>query len=296
MKKVISTLISLFLIYSTTVYAFSSFNLSFNPNIFTRQSINLHARKPFLSGNWKLNPSTQEEAVTLAQDIVKTITIDSPESDVALFIPYVFIDSVKQAVEGSKVMVGAETSYPQPNGAFTGAISSPMLQSVGVQWVLAGHSERRAVFHETDEDINAQCKSILQQGLNVMLCIGESESEYEKGLAGPVCTIQLQNCLAGISKEEMSHVAIAYEPVWAIGTGKVATPKTAQTVHSLCRGILRNIYGGNVSENTRILYGGSVTPANVDNLMNMPDVDGALVGGASLKSDTFGKILNFQKK
>merc|ERR1739845_236139 len=133
-------------------------------------------------------------------------------------------------------------------------------------------------------------------GLNVMLCIGESESEYEKGLACPVCTIQLKSCLAGISKEEMSRVAIAYEPVWAIGSGKVATPGTAQTIHNLCRGILRNIYGVSVSENTRILYGGSVTPANVDNLMSMPDVDGALVGGSSLKSDTFGRILNYRRK
>merc|ERR1739845_105488 len=133
-------------------------------------------------------------------------------------------------------------------------------------------------------------------GLNVMLCIGESESEYNNGLACPVCTIQLRNCLAGISKEEMSRVAIAYEPVWAIGSGKVATPHTAQNVHNQCRCILRNIYGVDVSQNTRILYGGSVTPTNVDNLMSMPDIDGALVGGSSLRSETFGRILNYRRK
>merc|ERR1712210_61423 len=151
-------------------------------------------------------------------------------------------------------------------------------------------------FGETDDNINEQAINILSEGMSVMLCIGGSLAEFEQDLAGSVCAVQLKKGLKGIRKEDLDRVAIAYEPVWAIGTGKVATPKTAQTVHSLCRGILRNIYGGNVSENTRILYGGSVTPANVDNLMNMPDVDGALVGGASLKSDTFGKILNFQKK
>lgn len=296
LRKNIYLLVTSLLIYCKTASTFSLINLSFNPSGFSRQLINLHARKPFISGNWKLNPSTKEEAVTLAQSIIKTLNYDSPESDVALFVPYVFINHVKEAVEGSKVMIGAETSYPQSKGAFTGAVSSTMLQSVGVQWVLAGHSERRVLFNEADDYINAQCKSILQQGLNVMLCIGESESEYNNGLACPVCTIQLRNCLAGISKEEMSRVAIAYEPVWAIGSGKVASPQIAQNVHNQCRCILRNIYGVEVSQNIRILYGGSVTPNNVDNLMNMPDIDGALVGGSSLKSETFGRILNYRKK
>lgn len=169
-----------------------------------------------------------------------------------------------------------------------------MLQSVGVQWALAGHSERRVIFKETDEYINAQCLKLIEQGMSVMLCIGESEAEYEQDLAGAVCAVQLKKGLAGISKEDMSRVAIAYEPVWAIGTGKVATPEVAQSVHETCRSILTEMYDEEVGAATRILYGGSVTPDSVDELMSQPDIDGALVGGASLDSEKFGRIINFQ--
>ena len=169
-----------------------------------------------------------------------------------------------------------------------------MLDSVGVKWALAGHSERRVIFGETDEYINGQCLKLIQQGMSVMLCIGESESEYEQDLAGAVCAVQLKKGLAGISKEEMSRVAIAYEPVWAIGTGKVATPETAQKVHAQCRDILAGMYDQETADATRILYGGSVTPESVDELMAQPDIDGALVGGASLDSEKFGRIINFE--
>lgn len=169
-----------------------------------------------------------------------------------------------------------------------------MLQSVGVQWCLAGHSERRVIFKESDEDINTQCLKLIEKNMSVMLCIGESEAEYEKNLAGAVCEVQLKKGLAGISKEEMSRVAIAYEPVWAIGTGKVATPEVAQSVHATCRAILADIYDDETAENTRILYGGSVTPESVDELMAQPDIDGALVGGASLDSSKFARIINFK--
>lgn len=169
-----------------------------------------------------------------------------------------------------------------------------MVKSVGVQWALAGHSERRVIFGESDEDINAQCVTLIESGMSVMLCIGESEAEYDKNLAGAVCEIQLKKGLAGISKESMANVAIAYEPVWAIGTGKVATPETAQNVHATCRAILAEIYDQETADATRILYGGSVSPESVDNLMAQPDIDGALVGGASLDSTKFGRIINFQ--
>jgi len=171
-----------------------------------------------------------------------------------------------------------------------------MLDSVGVKWALAGHSERRVIFGESDEYINGQCLKLIEQGMSVMLCIGESEAEYEQDLAGAVCAVQLKKGLAGISKEDMDRVAIAYEPVWAIGTGKVATPETAQKVHSICRGILKDMYDDEVADNTRILYGGSVTPESVDDLMAQPDIDGALVGGASLDSEKFGRIINFETK
>lgn len=169
-----------------------------------------------------------------------------------------------------------------------------MLSSLGVQWALAGHSERRVIFGETDEYINGQCRKLLDQGMSVMLCIGESESEYEQSLAGAVCAVQLKKGLAGVTKDEMSRVAIAYEPVWAIGTGKVATPEVAQSVHAQCRAIIGDMYDAETADKTRILYGGSVSPDSVDSLMAQPDIDGALVGGASLDATKFGRIINFQ--
>jgi len=169
-----------------------------------------------------------------------------------------------------------------------------MLQSVGVQWCLAGHSERRVIFKESDEDINKQCLNLISKGMSVMLCIGESEAEYDKNLAGAVCETQLKKGLAGISKADMSRVAIAYEPVWAIGTGKVATPAVAQRVHATCRAIIAEMYDRQTADNTRILYGGSVTPESVDELMAQTDIDGCLVGGASLDAAKFGRIINFQ--
>jgi triosephosphate isomerase len=169
-----------------------------------------------------------------------------------------------------------------------------MLKSVGVQWALAGHSERRIIFGENDEYINGQCLKLLDIGMSVMLCIGESESEYEANLAGAVCAVQLKKGLAGVSKEAMDRVVIAYEPIWAIGTGKVATPEVAQSVHKTCRAIVAEMYDQEVADNVRILYGGSVTPESVDELMGQPDIDGALVGGASLDATKFGRIINFQ--
>jgi triosephosphate isomerase len=171
-----------------------------------------------------------------------------------------------------------------------------MLKSIGVDWVLAGHSERRTLFGESDEYINGQCLKLIEKGMSVMLCIGESLAEFEKDLAGAVCEVQLKKGLAGISKEDMSRVAIAYEPVWAIGTGKVATPEIAQSVHAKCRGILEDMYDKDTADATRILYGGSVTPESIDDLMAQEDIDGCLVGGASLDATKFGRIINFESK
>jgi len=250
----------------------------------------LFEREVFITGNWKLNPKTKSEAIELASSIASTVTPESPE--VALFVPFPFIESVQKAV-GDKLLVGAEMCAPEAKGAFTGAISPAMLESIGVKWVLAGHSERRTINKETDNYINAQCLKIIGQGMSVILCIGETLSEFELDLAGAICSLQLKKGLAGISKEEMSRVCIAYEPVWAIGTGKVATPEIAQDVHAKCRKILTEMYGEDVAEETRILYGGSVSPESVDGLLDKPDIDGALVGGASL-SPQFGRIINFE--
>jgi triosephosphate isomerase len=183
---------------------------------------------------------------------------------------------------------------PEIAGAFTGGISAPMLKSIGVEWALAGHSERRTINSESDEFINTQCRRLIEQDMNVILCIGETFGEFELDLVGPVCGVQLKKGLTGISKEEMSKVTIAYEPVWAIGTGRVATPEIAQDVHAQIRSILTEMYGEDVANETRILYGGSVSADSVDGLLAKPDIDGALVGGASLSAEGFGRIINFQ--
>ena len=182
---------------------------------------------------------------------------------------------------------------PEMKGAFTGEISCVMLKSIGVNWALAGHSERRTINKETDEFINAQCLSLVENDMNVILCIGETLEEFEKNMVADICEVQLKKGLAGISEEDMSKVTIAYEPVWAIGTGKVATPEIAQTVHETCRSILARMYGDEVAGNTRILYGGSVSPESVDGLLEKADIDGALVGGASLSAEKFDRIINF---
>jgi len=298
-RCIVGTLAVVVTIETMKVIAFSLFSLVATSAAFApvserfRRSTTLQARKPFISGNWKLNPATRDEAVELASGIASAITPSSPDSDVALFVPYPYIEAASNAVAG-KLQIGAETIYPEPQGAFTGAVCASMVKSVGVQWALAGHSERRVIFGESDEDINEQCVALINSGMSVMLCIGESEAEYDKDLAGAVCEIQLKKGLAGIGKADMANVAIAYEPVWAIGTGKVATPETAQSVHSTCRAILAEMYGQEIADATRILYGGSVSPESIDNLMAQPDVDGALVGGASLDSEKFGRIINFE--
>jgi triosephosphate isomerase (TIM) len=182
---------------------------------------------------------------------------------------------------------------PQEKGAYTGGVSLQMLKSIGISWSLAGHSERRTLFRETDESINQQCKMLVENDMNVVLCIGETLEEFEKDLVASVCEIQLKKNLAGIQPIDMKKVTIAYEPVWAIGTGKVATPEIAQNVHFVCRKIISDMFGQEIANNVRILYGGSVSPESVDDLVAKPDIDGALVGGASLNAASFGRIINF---
>jgi triosephosphate isomerase (TIM) len=183
---------------------------------------------------------------------------------------------------------------PQDCGAFTAGISPQMLKSIGIEDVLVGHSERRELFAEADEFINAQCLKLIENNMRVVLCIGESLEEFEKGLVNSVCEVQLKKALCGVSVDDMKLVTIAYEPIWAIGTGKVATPEIAQSVHEILRKIIAQMYGEQVAEDLRILYGGSVTPESVDGLMSKPDIDGTLVGGASLDGGKFGRIINFQ--
>mmetsp|Transcript_4376 Transcript_4376/g.7341 ORF Transcript_4376/g.7341 Transcript_4376/m.7341 type:complete len:284 (+) Transcript_4376:132-983(+) len=258
-----------------------------------RTETGLFARKAFITGNWKLNPGTKDEAISLATGIADAVTSDTP-GDVAIFVPYPFLESVQKAVDG-KVTIGAEFITAEDGGAFTGGVSAQMLKSMGIETALAGHSERRVINGESDEEINKQCLKLIECGMDVVLCIGESLAEFEKGLVGSVCEIQLKKNLEGVSAEDMKKVTIAYEPVWAIGTGKVATPEIAQSVHETCRGIISNMYGEEVADDIRILYGGSVSPESVDGLMKKPDIDGTLVGGASLDDAKFGRIINFEE-
>lgn len=213
--------------------------------------------------------------------------------DVAVFPPSVYIDEIARALAGSPIKVGAQNCCDEESGAFTGEISVAMLKDVGAEVVVLGHSERRHIYGEADELINRKVHRALDAGLDVILCIGERLEERESGRTEEVTRTQLQRGLEGVSAAQMQKVTIAYEPVWAIGTGVVATVEQAGAVHSYLRGLLSGLYSAGIAEQIRIQYGGSVKPDNVKDLMALPDLDGALVGGASLKPELFVPIINF---
>lgn len=250
------------------------------------------ARVPFIAGNWKMNPGSVEEAKTLAAAIAKGK--GSSKADVAICVPHPFLDACRDELAKGGVEMGAQGCYFEQSGAYTGATSTTMIKSVGAQHVLVGHSERRVVFKTTDEVINANTLKILDEGLKPILCIGESKEEYDQGLNTQICAIQLGKGLKDVTKEQMKDVTIAYEPVWAIGTGLVCDAKVAQEVHKFIRGWVAETYDQATADAVRIQYGGSVTPESVDELMGMPDIDGCLVGGASLDAEKFTRIMNFK--
>lgn len=250
-------------------------------------------RKPIIAGNWKMNTDLTS-AVQLAKDLVQEIKdIDHDKVEVAVIPPYVFLTEVLNVIKNSGIKLGAQNAFYENKGAFTGAISAPMLKSVGCTYVLVGHSERRAIFSELDGEINRIVERIQESGMTPVLCIGETKEEYELGLNEEICTLQLSKDLKGLKPEQVKNLVIAYEPVWAIGTGLSATPAIAQSVHAAIRKWLKKTYGNDVAESVRIQYGGSVTPDTVDELMKCPDIDGALVGGASLTAKSFARIAKF---
>lgn len=250
-------------------------------------------RTPFIAGNWKENPLSLQDAKSLAEGL-KSFTSSLP-CEVGIAVPYPYIASVGEVLDGTGIKVMAQSIYPEDSGAFTGAISAPMVESVGCSYVLAGHSERRTVFGDSDVQVNEKVKKILESGnMGCILCIGETLAEYESGLVNDVNSIQLSKGLAGVSEADMARVVIAYEPVWAIGTGLVCPSDTAQEVHEAIRAKLASLYNSEVADSVRIQYGGSVSPESVDELMSKPDIDGCLVGGASLVADKFGRIMNFK--
>jgi triosephosphate isomerase len=246
-------------------------------------------RKPFVAGNWKMNTSAAE-AEALVKGL-KPLIADVDNVDMAVAPPFIYLHKVIYTVKGSGILVGAQNCYFESNGAFTGEIAPEMLKDVGCNFVILGHSERRHVLGETDSMINLKVKKALETDLDIILCIGELLEEREAGKTESVVERQLASGLQDISTNNMAKITIAYEPVWAIGTGKTATPEQAQEVHRFIRVWLADTYGNDVASRVRIQYGGSVKPENAGELMAQPDIDGALVGGASLKAESFAGII-----
>ncbi len=246
-------------------------------------------RRPFVVGNWKMNLA-RAEAVALASEIA-SLASSVNHVDLAVCPPNVYLDSVGTAIEGSSVGLGAQNMYFEPNGAFTGEISGAMLQDLDCGYVILGHSERRHILGETDEDVNRKVKVALESGLTPIVCVGETLADRESGRTGDVVGGQFAASLAGVTAEQISQVVIAYEPVWAIGTGKVATADQAEAVHADLRRLLENSYNAAAASAVRIQYGGSVKPENATELLSQNNIDGALVGGAALKAGSFMGIV-----
>jgi triosephosphate isomerase len=250
-------------------------------------------RLPFIAGNWKMN-KTVSEAIDLVKQL-KTSLSGIEGVEVAVAPPFTALFVVRKELEGTPIQLAAQNLFWEEKGAFTGEIAPPMLKEVGCHYVILGHSERRQFFGETDETVNRKVRAALSQGLKVIFCIGETLKEREEGKTFAVIERQVPGGLRDIRKEDMSSIAIAYEPVWAIGTGKTATPEQAEEVHRFIRKKLVQLYSKEIAEGVRIQYGGSVTPENIKGLMGQENIDGALVGGASLKSETFSKIVRFRE-
>ncbi|MEW6515717.1 MAG: triose-phosphate isomerase [candidate division FCPU426 bacterium] len=249
-------------------------------------------RIPIIAGNWKLN-KIQNEAESLAKEVAAGVR---PQGgvEVVLCPPYTALASVRNAIRNTPVRLGAQDMFWEASGAFTGEVSGPMLADAGCAYVIIGHSERRQYFGETNETVNRKVKAALQAGLLPIVCVGETLPEREAGKVEAVVSEHVRLGLAGLSPAEMGKIVVAYEPVWAIGTGKTATPEQAQEVHGLIRRLLTDMAGADTAQTIRIQYGGSVKPDNVKQLMAKPDIDGALVGGASLKADSFLALVNYQ--
>jgi len=248
-------------------------------------------RTPVIAGNWKLF-KTIGEAVALIDELKTSL---GPVTGVEIIVAPVFtaLSAVVAAAQGSLIKVAAQDCFWEEEGAYTGEVSPKLLKDVGCSHVIIGHSERRQYFGETDETVNRKTRAALAAGLNVLMCVGETLAEREAGNTFSVVETQVTSGLQGISTADLQQLVIAYEPVWAIGTGKTATDEQAQEVHAAIRSLVAGLYSQDAADAIRILYGGSVKPENVQGLMAQPDIDGALVGGASLKADSFAGIVRF---
>ncbi len=248
-------------------------------------------RKALMAGNWKMHKTT-EEARLLAEQVAAA-TPKAADREVLLAPPFTALGAVSEAVKGTDIIVAGQNVCWEEQGAFTGEISPAMLKDMGATAAIVGHSERRQIFMESDEMINQRLLGGLNQGLTMLLCIGETLEERESDQTLAVLERQIRAGLAEVSSALMNQVVIAYEPVWAIGTGRTASTEQAQEAHAFIRKLATDLYEKDIADGLRILYGGSVKPANIDELMAQPDIDGALVGGAALDADSFGRIINF---
>ena len=247
-------------------------------------------RRLFVAGNWKMN-TLLESATALAAELASAVPADRTQVDLLVAPPFPYLAAVKAALQGSAIQLGAQNAWHTPPGAYTGEVGVDMLKDVGCWQVILGHSERRHVLEESDELINQKVKAVLAGGLGVILCVGELLAEREANQTEAVLDVQMEDGLADVPAESFSKITIAYEPVWAIGTGQTATPDQAEEVHAYLRDWLAERYNSEIAQRTRILYGGSVKPDNAADLLEQTNVDGALVGGASLKAEQFVPII-----
>ena len=248
-------------------------------------------RKNIVAGNWKMN-KTLQEGIALAKELNEVLANEKPNCDVIICTPFIHLASVTPLVDPAKIGVGAENCADKESGAFTGEVSAAMVASTGAKYVILGHSERRAYYHETIETLATKVRLALDNGLTPIFCVGEVLEEREAGKQNEVVHEQLAGSLFDLSAEDFSKIVIAYEPVWAIGTGKTATAAQAQEMHAFIRRAIADKYGKEVADNTSILYGGSCKASNAKELFANPDVDGGLIGGASLKAADFKGIID----
>lgn len=248
-------------------------------------------RKNIVAGNWKMN-KTLQEGIELAKELSEVLTADKPNCGVVICTPFIHLASVVPAVDPAIIGVGAENCADKVSGAFTGEVSAAMVASTGAQYVILGHSERRAYYHETPEILKEKVQLALANGLTPIFCIGEVKEERVENRQNEVVYGQLSGSLFDLTAEEFSKIILAYEPVWAIGTGLTATPAQAQEMHAYIRSVVAEKWGAEVADNTSILYGGSCKPTNAKELFANPDVDGGLIGGAALKAADFKGIID----
>ncbi len=255
--------------------------------------MNKQLRKAVIAGNWKMNKTPQEakELINAIAPLVKDATVD-----VVACTPFVDLSAAQEAANGTNIQIGAENCHWAKSGAFTGEVSAEMLSAMGVKIVIIGHSERRQYFGETDVTVHDRTRAALDAGLTVILCVGETLEQREQGITNELCAMQTKIALGGVSEEELGRIIIAYEPIWAIGTGKTATAQQANEVCAAIRGTIKAVYGEAAGDGITIQYGGSMNAANAAELLAQPDVDGGLIGGASLKPQDFATIVEAATK